>query len=449
MSKRIIFSLFSLICFIAQPVLANNGASDWDKLVADANKTMESGDCNHNDGQDTPSWDTMTQRSDAAMNRFSNTGQGFDVASTDNRMVAKLTADDTSTLTGRFYDLKQPVVDGAKPLSGQSVVSFIKNFMESGWDRSLLEQYYSPSVNLEAPYLYLPRCKASYAPLAFDCNTGNQERKVEPQNWVVLYTGTVIAPESGHFRFVGMGDDAIVVRFDNKVVLEAGWTIPSRNHMTLGITREYQKEITSPSGGRALYQYKETPHWNERLGGIPTGRHFNVTKGKAYPIEILLSEIPGNEFGYCLLIEKVKGNGERGQFKPDESPTLALFRTNSLLPDLKEITKSLKRNGINYAVGKTLEIPPFLEDSPIWTLTEDTKQKRTVLERMSATVIDSEDDTAMGRRSRRGQAHDYSSTANPDASASDNKTRKGYSKHKKKGKKGHKKNNQFKALNLN
>lgn len=442
MGKRIIFSLFSLIGMLAQPVMANDGMSEWDKLMAEANKTLQveqpsatstpaAAPATPAGNQENPSWDTMVKRSNTAMDRFSDNGQGFDITSTDKRAVTKLSADGASTLTGRFYDLKQPISKDAKPLYNHQVVSFIKNFMDADWDPSMLEQYYSPDVKLEAPYLYLPRCKASYAPEAFQCNSGNQERKVAPQNWVVHYSGTVIAPESGNFRFVGMGDDAIVVRFDNKVVLEAGWSIPSRDHMTLGISREYQNEITSPKGGCALYQYKSIPHWNKMLGGLPSGRHFHVTKGKAYPIEILLSEIPGNEFGYCLLIEKVKGNGDRGKFSPEESPTLALFRTNEMLPDLKEISEMFKKNGINYAVGKELEAPPFKEDSPIWVLTEETKQKRSTMERVSAINLNSEDDTAMGRRNKRN--------------ASDSSGNNCIQKARKKVKKGKK----SKKLNLN
>ena len=97
----------------------------------------------------------------------------------------------------------------------------------------------------------------------------------------------------------------------------------------------------------------------------------------------------------------MKGNGDRGKFSPEESPTLALFRTNEMLPDLKEISEMFKKNGINYAVGKELEAPPFKEDSPIWVLTEETKQKRSTMERVSAINLNSEDDTAMGRRNKR------------------------------------------------
>lgn len=351
----------------------------------------------------TPKWEDIRTSAGEAMDQFAKDGKGFDTMQRavrkTRRRVQRLAADESSTLTGRFYDLKQPIAPGAQPLSRHSVVSFIKDFMDSGWDMKKLEKYYSPDVNLAAPYFYLPRCKASYAPEAFECNRDAQSRQVKPQDWVVVYTGQVTAPETGTYRFVGMGDDAMVVRFNKEVVLESGWSIPSRNNMTLGTSRDYQRQITSAEGGRAFYQYEETPHWNRMLGGIATGSTFRVEQGKSYPIAILISEIPGNEFGFCLLIEKVADDEspQHGTFAPGKSPVLALFRTNDTTPDLEEIEDNLKQEEADYTVRLPLEAPPFAEDSPIWKVTADKdSEKRGLMERAAASMGDEE--TAMGRR---------------------------------------------------
>lgn len=351
----------------------------------------------------TPKWEDIRTSAGEAMDQFARDGKGFDTMQRavrkTKRRVQRLAADENSTLTGRFYDLKQPVAAGAQPLSRHSVVSFIKEFMDSGWDMRKLEKYYSPEVKLAAPYFYLPRCKASYAPEAFECNREGQSRQVKQQDWVVVYTGQVTAPETGTYRFVGMGDDAMVVRFNKEVVLESGWSIPSRNNMTLGTSTAYQKQITSAEGGRALYQYEETPHWNRMLGGIATGSTFRVEQGKSYPIAILISEIPGNEFGFCLLIEKVadEESPQYGTFTPGKSPVLALFRTNDTTPDLEEIEENLKQEDADYTVRLPLECPPFAEDSPIWKVSSGQAcEKRGLVERAAASMSDEE--TAMGRR---------------------------------------------------
>lgn len=378
--------------------------SAWDKLVSDAKNTLKEYESDPGNA-DTPTWENLKVSANEAMQQFAKDGKGFDIMEHARkqkkklvRKIERIAADENSVLTGRFFDLKQPVDNSARPLYREDVVNYIREFMENDWDQEMLEKYYSPKVKLAAPYFYLPRCKASYAPKAFECNGEGEERKVEPQNWVVVYSGQVTAPESGTYRFVGMGDDAIVVRFNKEVVLESGWSIPSRNSMTLGIRPPYQKEITRKEPGYALYQYRETPHWNHELGGIASGATFEVEEGESYPIEILLSEIPGNEFGFCLLIEKIEQSpAPYGRFAPGKSPILALFRTNDTTPDMEEIEEKLTENGEDYTVSRPLEAPPFAEDSPIWiaTPTHETEE-RNVVERTAATLSD--EDTAMGRR---------------------------------------------------
>lgn len=306
--------------------------------------------------------------------------------------------DEQSALVGRFYDLKQPIDDKSRPLSRQQVVDLIHRFNCKEWDSGLFSAYYSPKVKLYAPYFYLPRCKAAYGPKAFQCNEKAGEKQVKPSDWVVLYRGVVTAPKSGYFRFVGMGDDVLMVRFNNKLVLESGWSIPTRNNMTLGTSKKYQQEITSSKVGRALYQYSTTPHWNQKLGGIPTGTPFKVQQGKKYPIEILVSEIPGNEFGFCLMVEQLNNPNKtpHGTYPPDKSPTLHLFRTNDSLPDFNRINLALTADGKDYRVNKANEGPPFLQDSLIWKADFDEAQKRGLFERLFGKLTGKEQDTAMG-----------------------------------------------------
>ena len=214
---------------------------------------------------------------DSAVNQWDNLDFNYDLMQMFGGDV-----DEQSALVGRFYDLKQPVAEGAKPLTRTAVVQKIREFDEKEWDQSVFDAYYSPAVRLYAPYFYLPRCKASYGPEAFQCNGQEGSRKVAPSGWVVVYRGIVTAPEDGFFRFAGMGDDTLMVRFDNKLVLEAGWSIPTQGDMVLGTKRSYQEELTSNKNKRAFYSYKQTPHWNKVLGGIPTGEVFKVKKGKKY-----------------------------------------------------------------------------------------------------------------------------------------------------------------------
>lgn len=306
--------------------------------------------------------------------------------------------DEESALIGRFYDLKQPIREGAKAMHRQGVVEKIREFDDKKWDQRVFADYYSPEVRLYAPYFYLPRCKASYGPEAFQCNEQEDGRKVAPSGWVVVYRGVVTAPESGFFRFVGMGDDTLMVRFNNKLVLEAGWSIPTRGDMVLGTKRTYQEEMISNKNKRAFYQYKQTPHWNRVLGGIPAGEVFKVKKGEKYPIEILVSEIPGNEFGFCLLVEKVKspGTAPRGIVPADKSPELALFRTNESKPDFSAIERALTVGDKDFRVKGFMEGPPFKDDSPVWKVDYAAAQEQGIFDSIFGMFRN--DNTAMGKR---------------------------------------------------
>lgn len=338
-------------------------------------------------------WDKAKEEWNKAKERWDNLDVNYELMQAFGGDV-----DEESALIGRFYDLKQPIREGAKPMHRQGVVAKIREFDDKKWDQSVFADYYSPAVRLYAPYFYLPRCKASYGPEAFQCNEQEEGRKVAPSGWVVVYRGVVTAPESGFYRFVGMGDDTLMVRFNNKLVLEAGWSIPTRGDMVLGTKRSYQEEMISNKNKRAFYQYKQTPHWNNVLGGIPAGEVFKVKKGEKYPIEILVSEIPGNEFGFCLLVEKVKspGTAPRGIVPADKSPELALFRTNESKPDFSAIERALTAGDKDFRVKGFMEGPPFKDNSPVWKVDYEAAQEQGIFD--SIFGLFRNDDTAMGKR---------------------------------------------------
>ncbi len=391
MSKGLLKGLISGLCIL----LCGNLYADWTDFLDDAGKKgKEWGEKGKQWGKDAL---------DEAFTRWGKYKEQWENLDLNHELIHSFggDVDEQSALVGRFYDLKQPIAKGAKPLTRAAVVEKIREFNEKEWDQCIFDAYYSPAVRLYAPYFYLPRCKASYGPEAFQCNGQDGNRKVAPSGWVVVYRGVVTAPEDGFFRFVGMGDDTLMVRFDNKLVLEAGWSIPSRGDMVLGTRRSYQEEMTSNKNKRAFYSYKQTPHWNKVLGGIPAGEVFKVKKGKKYPVEILVSEIPGNEFGFCLLIEKVKspGTAPRGFVGVDKSPVLSLFRTNESLPDFRKIEKALTATDVDFRVKGFLEGPPFREDSPVWKVDYEEAEEQGLFEPIFGCF--NNDNTAMGKRKRR------------------------------------------------
>lgn len=274
---------------------------------------------------------------------------------------------------GKFYKVltiqNDRVPEGVqvKPNKQQEVMNVLSAFFKSKWNRKEFAPYYESKQKLYASNFYLPMGKAEYAPIAYKCADVCQD-----SGWVCVYRGRVRAPKTGTFRFIGVGDDLLAVRFNGNHVLEAGYRLPTlvgkedfnwwvsttnpqaRDKywaaVKSGVLKEHEEFELIP--------FKELPKWNAALGGLTAGKSFKVVEGKEYPIEILISEIPGGGFGFFLFIEDItNGKAPRGS-KYD------VFRTNFLLPDKKEIQDMLKKENCLFG---SFEAPSFNEDSLIWT----------------------------------------------------------------------------------
>jgi len=173
-------------------------------------------------------------------------------------------------LVGTFYDLKQTpdrndtgIREGADRASMQRHYEIIKDFVEKGWDPSVLNKFFKSKDPLIAPQIVIPQIDATEAPKAFGL-----ENEVKQSHWIIHYKGIVRVPRSGTFRFLGIGDDLILVRFDKQEVFAGFW--PNSPGMA----------IYSPLEKRA------NDDGNKDQIGFPKGRWFNVDAGKTYPMEI-------------------------------------------------------------------------------------------------------------------------------------------------------------------
>ncbi len=286
-----------------------------------------------------------------------------------------------STLEGTFYDLKLTRAGAATDIrlqgdqltndSRTKVTQVLSEFTKN-WQASVLDKYYKSPTKLYASNFYLPSCKAAYAPIAYQCKD-----KCKPSGWVAVYRGKVTAPKSGKFRFVGTGDDVLCVRFNRKNVLEAGWAIPSlfdtlggKAHtagaLSTGHGQAYHKAIKAGTDANhkdyKMVKLPECSKWNNEIGGLTAGTIFEVKEGQKYPIEILVSEIPGGAFGFALLIEDLSDEYKEGR----HSAKYDLFRTNLSTPNKAELEKLLREAG---CMMGGLQCPNYNEDSPVWVAT--------------------------------------------------------------------------------
>ncbi|MBR4107607.1 MAG: hypothetical protein IKK45_02850 [Akkermansia sp.] len=281
-----------------------------------------------------------------------------------------------SNLTGTFYDMKLTRAKSRSKAANKDggantdeIVKILQAFTRN-WDPSVLGRYFSPSQKLNSPFFYVPVVMASYPPKAFKCPP-----EVKPAGWAALYKGKVKAPKSGTFRFVGVGDDFLAVRFNRETVLEAGYIIPSlydpkkpnNYHISkFGANRGYRQEVKDgkyrPHKGYEFIQYPNIKIWNDEIAGLTAGKTFTVKEGQEYQIEILISEIPGGKFGFVLLIEDVKDNPVVKNGKVIPGRKFDIFRTNFAIPNQEELKQMTK----GFLPGGEMQWPAFEEDSPIW-----------------------------------------------------------------------------------
>ena len=231
-------------------------------------------------------------------------------------------------LVGHFYDLKQ-FKDGkpSKLDQDHGYPDELYNFVtKSAWNTSVLEKYFVGPNPLFTTQIYIPKINADQGPLAFQLGG-----RVQPKMWVVHYKGNVVPTESGTYRFVGMADDVMVVRFNGKVVLDCGSQNPSGHgpqqfYATSGLQLDPQK----------MGWYK----------GLGRGDPFQVTGGESYPIEILIGEWPGGDFKAWLMIEK-----DGVQYEKDQkgNPILPIFKLADSAPP-----------------PRPSEAPVYAKDGPVW-----------------------------------------------------------------------------------
>ncbi len=221
-----------------------------------------------------------------------------------------------SGLIGTLYDLKQTA--DRKPTSAAPANTGIapyrtsvREFLESGWSAGRLQRFFKSPDKLVSGQLFITGRSADDAPKAFEV-----EKLMKPSRWVVHYRCYVEMPSSMPFRFVGSGDDFLVVRWNRKIALDDGYETylaGGGNYKDFGVKVSQEYKIDRRPGG--LHRLKAGP-W------------IQVTKGTKVPVEVLIGETPGGVFDCYLAIEVAKSSTKvNGQYEGEG--TLKLFRCNA------------------------------------------------------------------------------------------------------------------------
>lgn len=215
-------------------------------------------------------------------------------------------------LAGTFYDLKQDrdgkpsdmaprpgekdgwagINEPTNKIYDEAVLKLIRNSM----NESSMAKYFRGAAPLYTTQIFMPSMDAKSGPGAF-----NLADKVQPRRWIVVYSGKVTPSESGSYRFVGWADDILVVRFDNRVVLDGCLT---------NLTNRSRKKT---------YPLDPFQHPLE----TPVGETFEVRSGISYDMEIVIGERPGGQFSAFLLLEK---DGVASEKNSAGGPKLPIFK---------------------------------------------------------------------------------------------------------------------------
>ena len=210
-------------------------------------------------------------------------------------------------LMGIFYDLKQ---DAQKQSTGfvdgeGTYAEVVNKAAAKHFDPAIMKGFYHSKQQLIFSFLLVPNIPAEDGPKSF-----NMEKEVQPRDWFVHYTGTVVPPQSGDWRFVGFFDDLLVVYINGKPVLDASWY--------------------------SLVNFgKKNPDMSIRqdFGGPPLSGNRHAYFGKwvhldgSAKLDIVTGERPGGRCGGLLLVQK---KDETYKMRPDGTPILPLFCTYKL-----------------------------------------------------------------------------------------------------------------------
>jgi hypothetical protein len=195
-----------------------------------------------------------------------------------------------AALMGIFYDLKQTSQHVPTDVMDRGLYGeIIDNFFVHGMDDLELccaarpsSDFYRSSKPILTSYVYIPQIEATQAPAMFGL-----DRTVKPAQWMMHYKGQVVPPTDGVYRFVGYGDDILIVAINGKLVLNG-----SRGETTGDMKHIMTWRPSDPSGPIA--------------DGIPMtmGDWIPLKHSVPVDIDILFGDRPGGIYAAYVMFQR-------------------------------------------------------------------------------------------------------------------------------------------------
>lgn len=171
------------------------------------------------------------------------------------------------------------------------------------WDlRKLEDLYFKAETVLYSSRIFIVNEKgqALQATLATDAFADKDGKApFKAPGWLCYYEGQFSVPETGEYRFVGMGDDAMIVGINRNTVLYAYW--PGEGHgPAVNYKKEWEPKDHCGKGGK---DGTNLPTRGQRTS-LYKGHWLRLVAGKKYRIQIAFGEAAGGLAGACLGIQK-------------------------------------------------------------------------------------------------------------------------------------------------
>jgi hypothetical protein len=206
---------------------------------------------------------------------------------------------ESNGLEGTFYDFKK--TQEGKAIAGFDPGAYSKTVTRftKSWPVPSPNQAFTSATKLVSRYFLFPAIQDSEAGRAF------QSPESGPGGWIAHYKGSVAAPEAGSYRFVGFGDNVMIVRLGGRVVLDAS------DHGYTGDKREKAGTVKFPSKENTLSFF---------------GDWFEMQQGAAKQIDVAVGD-EGGIFCAGLFIQKRGTDFKEGR---NGIPELPLFVVGQL-----------------------------------------------------------------------------------------------------------------------
>ena len=257
----------------------------------------------------------------------------------------------TPMLKGTLYDIKRSK-DGKKTFATTEPSNAGKRKNELHDALKLLvtkkfktdelgKKYYQADLKLQSNQVYIKSQNANAATDAFanpPVSEGGKAPFAAP-GWLAVYEGEITPPQTGEYRFVGMGDDVLLVGLGGEPALYAYW--PREGH---GPAVEYQKgwepENHCGKGGK-----DGANAVNANGSYLYKGQWIKMQKGRKYKVVIAFGEGAGGLAGAMLGIQQKDVS--------EDDNSISVFKLSEISPELLEI---LKIGGRYKAAGPTFMV---------------------------------------------------------------------------------------------